>query len=434
MPWRAVGPGIIHIESIDVTHRTQARSNRMSILDVNMPGLERLVAEIRKVNAEAPIIFQLSHAGRLSDPVFKPPMFVYRPSGADVSIMTLADIEATREEFVAAAKRAWKVGADGVDFKQAHSFIGDDFLHPANTRPDQYGGSWENRTRFFRETLARMREEIPDPGFIIGSRITPYEGIPGAFGTSGPEDVVEDLSEPIAFAQLMEKSGIDFINVSAGSAAGNLELLMPTVAYPEGVYRHFGWTRIIKAAVSIPVIGSGYSRLKNGDDSLHVASKHEASFIYWAERNVREGHTDMVGVGQAVDCRPGLRAQGPGGTARGRELVHDLPGVHDAPRSEQAGRMHAVRQGVQGAHAEGGIGRAERNEPPAPFALELDSGCTGSLGARTIPRSDTRPHARRAAAASGCWRCLSLEALARSTLGAGAWRTRQACRGGELLQ
>jgi 2,4-dienoyl-CoA reductase-like NADH-dependent reductase (Old Yellow Enzyme family) len=297
-------PGIIHIESIDVTHRTQARSNRMSILEQNMPGLERLVADIRRVNAAAPIIFQLSHAGRLSDPVFRPPMYVYQPQGTDVPVISIADIEATREEFVSAAKRAWKVGADGIDFKQAHSFIGDDFLHPANTRPDRYGGSWENRTRFFRETLARMREEIPDPGFLIGSRITPYEGIPGAFGTSGPEDMIEDLSEPIAFAKLMEKSGIDFINVSAGSAAGNLELLMPTVAYPEGVFRHFGWTRIIKGAVSIPVIGSGYSRLKNGDDSLHMANKQQASFLYWAERNLSAGHTDLVGVGRQSIADP----------------------------------------------------------------------------------------------------------------------------------
>ena len=297
-------PGIIHIESSDVTHRTQARSNRLSILDHNMAGLEMLVREIRKINSEAPILFQLSHAGRLSDPAFRPPMFVYRPVGTDVPMMSIEDIEATREEFVAAAKRAWKVGADGVDFKQAHSFIGDDFLHPANTRPDRYGGSWENRTRFFRETLARMREEIPDPGFLIGSRITPYEGLPGAFGTSGPEDVIEDLSEPIAFAKLMEKSGIDFINVSAGSAAGNLELLMPTMAYPEGVYRHFGWTRIIKGAVSIPVIGSGYSRLKNGDDSLHVADRTQTSLVYWAERNVRDGHTDLVGVGRQSIADP----------------------------------------------------------------------------------------------------------------------------------
>ena len=276
----------------------------MLILQENVKGLQKLVAEIRKVNSESPIIFQLSHAGRLSDPAFKPPMYVYPVGGGAGGVMSIKDIEETREEFVSAAKRAWSVGADGVDFKQAHSFIGDDFLHPANTRSDRYGGSWENRTRFFRETLARMREEIPDPDFLIGSRISPYEGMPGSFGTSGPDEVAEDLNEPIAFARLMEKEGIDFINVSAGSAAGNLEMLMPTGVYPEGVFRHFGWTRAIKEAVSIPVIGSGYSRLKNGDDAMHASDKEKASFLYWAEKNIREGRTDMVGVGRQSIADP----------------------------------------------------------------------------------------------------------------------------------
>jgi 2,4-dienoyl-CoA reductase-like NADH-dependent reductase (Old Yellow Enzyme family) len=297
-------PGIIHIESIDVTTRTQARSNRMLIMDRNMPGLEKLVKAIRAINRDSLIIFQLSHAGRLSDPRFKPPLYVYRTDGKTDGLMSIADIEQTREEFVSAAVRAWKVGADGVDFKQAHSFIGDDFLHPANRRPDKYGGSWENRARFFRETLARMREEIADRGFLVGSRISPYEGVQGAFGTAGPDGIVEDLSEPIAFAKLMEKSGIDFINVSAGSAAGNLEMLMPTSSYPEGVFRHFTWTRMIKQNVSIPVVGSGYSRLKNGDGALHMTDPSATTFLYWAEKNLREGATDMVGVGRQAIADP----------------------------------------------------------------------------------------------------------------------------------
>ena len=297
-------PGIIHIESIDVTRRTQARSNRMLIMDANLPGLEKLVKQVRSINKDALLIFQLSHAGRLSDPAFKPPMFVYKPNGNPVPVMSVAEVEETREEFVAAAKRAWKVGADGVDFKQAHSFIGDDFLHPANQRKDRYGGSWENRTRFFRETMVRLREEIPDRGFLVGSRISPYEGMPGAFGTSGPDEIVEDMSEPLEFARLMQKEGIAFINVSAGSAAGNLEMLMPTSSYPEGVFRHFSWTRAIKQAVTIPVIGSGYSRLKNGDTALHVADKEKASLLYWAEKNIRDGATDIVGVGRQAIADP----------------------------------------------------------------------------------------------------------------------------------
>ena len=298
------GPGIIHIESIDVTLKTQARSNRMLLLDRNLKAQERLVAEIRKANREALIIFQLSHAGRLSDPRFKPPMYVYAPAGTQVKVMSTAEVEEAREEFVAAAVRAWTAGADGVDFKQAHSFLGDDFLHPANTRPDAYGGSWENRTRFFRETLKRIREEVRDRKFLVGSRISPYEAIPGGFGTSGPEEILEDLSEPIAFSRLMEKEGVDFINVSAGSVVGNLELLMPTSSYPEGVFRHFGWTRAIKQAVSIPVIGSGYSRLKNGDPALHVGDREKASVLYWAEKNLRDGNVDLVGVGRQSIADP----------------------------------------------------------------------------------------------------------------------------------
>jgi len=221
-----------------------------------------------------------------------------------VPVMSTAEVEQTREEFVAAAVRAWKVGADGIDFKQAHAFIGDDFLHPANRRADRYGGSWENRTRFFRETIARMREEIADRSFLIGSRISPYEAVPGAFGTAGPDDILEDLSEPIAFAKLMEREGVDFINVSGGSAAGNLELLMPTAAYPEGVFRHFGWTRAIKKSVSIPVIGSGYSRLRNGDAALHVDAKEQSTLLYWAEKNLRDGNVDLVGVGRQAIADP----------------------------------------------------------------------------------------------------------------------------------
>lgn len=295
-------PGILHIESIDVTRRTQARSNRMLLLEENVPQLAKLVEEIRRLNPDCLIIFQLSHAGRLSDPAFKPPMFVYgQPAGR---LMSTAEVEEAREEFAAATKRAWQVGADGVDFKQAHSFLGDDFLHPANTRPDRYGGSWENRTRFFRECLARIRELVPEKGFLIGSRITPYEAIPGGFGTSGPEEMLEDLSEPLAFARLMQEEGIDFINVSAGSAVGNLELLMPTSAYPEGVFRHFTWTRAVKQAVTIPVIGSGYSRLRDGDASLHVPDPAKRTFLYWAEKNLREGSTDLVGVGRQAIADP----------------------------------------------------------------------------------------------------------------------------------
>lgn len=295
-------PGIIHVESIDVTTRTQARSNRMTIMEHNVESLRKMIVEIRKVNDKSPIFFQLSHAGRLSDPQFKPPMFVYGPPGAD--IMTTADVKETIQEFVDSARRAYETGADGVDFKQAHGFIGDDFLHPANNRPDEYGGSFENRTRFFRETYHKMREAIPDPGFVIGTRISPYEGIPGGMGTTDPEGIVEDFSEVYEIVKLYEKEGLDFINVSAGYAAANLELLIPTERYPESTLRIFDWTRRIKQRVSIPVIGSGYSYLRDGKNGLAFSDEEKKSLLAMAEYNIRTGGTDMIGIGRQTIADP----------------------------------------------------------------------------------------------------------------------------------
>ncbi len=295
-------PGIIHIESIDVSTRAQARSNRMTIQEHNVEPLKKLIGAIREVNDVSPIFFQLSHAGRLSDPQFKPPMFVY---GDDPSaIMTTADVKETSQAFVDSARRAWEAGADGVDFKQAHGFIGDDFLHPANQRPDEYGGSFENRTRFFRETYHKMRDVIANPDFVIGTRISPYEGIMGGMGTTAPDSVVEDLSEVFEIVRLYEKEGFNFINVSAGYAAANLEILMPSETYPEGVLRIFDWTRRVKEQVSIPVIGSGYSYLRDGKNALAIADEEKKSLIAMAEYNIRTGGTDLIGVGRQSIADP----------------------------------------------------------------------------------------------------------------------------------
>jgi len=297
-------PGIIHIESIDITRETQARSNRMVLVEETFAGFKELVSRIRKINSDSLIIFQLSHAGRLSDPVFKPPVAVYPRFGESLLILTTEEVYMARDEFVRCAVLSYEAGADGVDFKQAHGFLGDDFLHPANNRDDQYGGSFINRTRFFRETYAQMRNKIPDSDFLIGSRISPFEGIPGGCGTSDVDGIVEDLSEMKKFVKLMEVEGVNFINVSAGYAAANLELLLPSDQYPEGVPRLFGWTKIIKEAVGIPVIGSGYSYLRDGKNNLYGNDPEKKSLVYYAEKNIEKGYVDLIGIGRQAIADP----------------------------------------------------------------------------------------------------------------------------------
>ena len=297
-------PGILYVESLDVTRSTQARTNRLLIMDENRKDLARLVEEIRTINEKSLIIFQLSHAGRLSDPQLKPPVYVYDTGDPDGHVLTTEEVAATKQEFVRAACIAREVGADGVDVKHAHGFICDDFLHPANQRNDQYGGSFENRTRFFRETISEIRDAIKDKSFIIGTRISPYEGIPGGCGTSGPDELLEDLTEMLSFARMIEEEGLSFINVSAGFANANLEILMPTDTYPEGVFRLFSWTRTIKEAVEVPVIGSGYSYLSDGENNIFANDKEKRSLLYWAEKNIEQGHTDLIGIGRQAIADP----------------------------------------------------------------------------------------------------------------------------------
>ena len=195
-------------------------------------------------------------------------------------------------------------GADGVEFKLAHCFLLGEFLRPANLRPGAYGGSFENRCRFALELIEGARESRAAGSLILGARISAYEGAPGGFGSPGPEEVIEDLDEPIRFAREAAKRGLDLLSVSAGSAAANLEILLPTKRFPEGVYRHFGWARRMKEACGLPVVGAGYSHLRDGANDLPCPEVRKRSLLYWAEKNLEDGGADLVGIGRQAIADP----------------------------------------------------------------------------------------------------------------------------------
>jgi 2,4-dienoyl-CoA reductase-like NADH-dependent reductase (Old Yellow Enzyme family) len=288
--------GIIVFESLTITLESRARKSQLAITEENAKSLEQLVKEMRQINDKSLILFQLNHSGRLSEKAFSKVVSVYPTADPEVHILTEEEIERIGSDFVTSALIAQEVGADGIDLKHCHGYIFAEMIRPANTRPDRFGGRFENRTRFTRETVKKMREAVTDESFLLGVRFSIYDGIPGGFGTAGPEDVVEDLQEPIAFVKMLEEMGLDYVNVSAGIAGS--EITQPSKKYPEGVYRHFGWTKAVKQAVKIPVIGSGYSYLRDGKNNLQEPDKEKKSFLYWAEKNLKDGNTDMVGIGR----------------------------------------------------------------------------------------------------------------------------------------
>jgi 2,4-dienoyl-CoA reductase-like NADH-dependent reductase (Old Yellow Enzyme family) len=292
------GAGIIFIESLTITLESRARKNQLGIYEKTAAKLEKLVREMRGVNRDPLILFQLTHSGRASGNDFSRLVSVYPLPGKEVHVLSEEEIEKIGDEFAKAALIAKQVGADGIDFKQCHGYLCAEMLRPANIRKDRFGGSFENRTRFFQETMRKIKKAAGDGSFLLGVRCSVYEGVPGGFGTSGPTEVIEDLSEPLAFAKMIETSGLDYINVTGGIAPVTPQFVRPTKNYPEGVYRHFGWTKEIKKSVNIPVIGSGYSYLRDGKNDLKEPDPEKRTLLYWAEKNLNQGFCDMVGIGR----------------------------------------------------------------------------------------------------------------------------------------
>jgi 2,4-dienoyl-CoA reductase-like NADH-dependent reductase (Old Yellow Enzyme family) len=290
--------GIIIVEALTITQESRARKNQLGIYEKTAPVLERMVREMRGINSRSLILFQITHSGQQSGAGFSRLVSVYPLPGQETHLFTEGEIEKIGDDFAQAALIAKQVGADGIDFKHCHGYLCAEMLRPVNTRKDRFGGSFENRTRFFSETTGKIKKAVGSGPFLLGARFSAYEGIPGGFGTPGPAEVIEDLSEPLAFVRLMEKTGLDYINVSAGIPAITPEIVRPTKNYPEGIYRHFGWARAMKKQVGVPIIGSGYTYLRDGKNDLKEPDPWKKSFLYWAEKNLEERNCDLVGVGR----------------------------------------------------------------------------------------------------------------------------------------
>jgi N-ethylmaleimide reductase len=102
--------------------------------------------------------------------------------------LTTEEIKETVQDFVNAARYAKEAGFDGVEIHSANGYLVDQFLQScSNKRTDEYGGSFENRTRFLKEIVEAMIEEGSFEANRIGFRLSPN----GTFGDMGSEDNYE---------------------------------------------------------------------------------------------------------------------------------------------------------------------------------------------------------------------------------------------------
>lgn len=284
--------GVIVIEALSVADNALARKNQMVINEANLPGLKALVEAMKAADPNVLVLFQITHSGRKSGRDFSRPTALYEPESWE-HLLTTEEIDEIQRLFIEAALLSEAAGADGVDFKMCHGYLGCELLRPANQRPDKWGGSFENRTRFLRESIPQIRERLASKDFILGSRISYWEGIKGGCGTAGADDAVEELAEMDRVIALMADLGMDYVNVSAGIPGVTSEITRPTSTSKWFYLHQFRYARRAKALVGgrMMVFGSAYSVL--AEDAVAAS-----------ERNLELGHADFAGWGRQTLADP----------------------------------------------------------------------------------------------------------------------------------
>ncbi|EXJ64185.1 oxidoreductase [Cladophialophora yegresii CBS 114405] len=228
------GPGLTIVEATSVTPEGRITPEDSGLWeDGQIAPLKRIVEFAHSQNQKIGI--QLGHAGRKAstvapwlsrgdtaqkeadgwpDDVLAPSAIAFQDTYPSPKAVTIEDVERIKSAFADASKRAVEAGFDVIELHGAHGYLIHEFLSPiSNTRDDEYGGSFENRTRFARETVEAIRAVIPKemPLFF---RISADDWLSGQ--KEYPDSWTVD--QTVKFAPILRDLGVDLLDVSSGGA------------------------------------------------------------------------------------------------------------------------------------------------------------------------------------------------------------------------
>ncbi len=300
--------GLVSLEAISVTRESRSRDNQLMIMAPNKEPLTRFVSRVKAANPKSLFIFQLTHSGELSNPAFSRRVTVKPLPGYGGDLLTEEEVDKIIDNFVLAAQIAHDAGADGIDMKLCHGYFGSQVLRPYNDRKWKYGGSWENRSRFAFELYERINQAVNDKNFLIGSKVSAWEGFPGGFGTAGVNSPVIDLKEPIALIKGLEERGAQYFIQSAGSPSITISLTQVDKHVPYFAYLHQTFAKAFKDALKpeTVVIGSNFSIFRNGKNRLCAVTPEQSSLFGFGAQCIEDGVVDMVGLGRQSFADPFL--------------------------------------------------------------------------------------------------------------------------------
>jgi len=293
----AGGAGVVMTEATAVEPRGRITPDCLGIWsDEHAEAIEPTVEFVKSQGATPGI--QLAHAGRKAS--HRPPAEGGDPIPADddrgwetVSATAAPypdpaadedELAATRrldedgideviDAFAAAAERSRDVGFEVAEVHAAHGYLLHQFLSPVtNDRDDEYGGSFENRTRLVREVVAAVREVWPD-GQPVFVRISATDWLPDRDSW--------DVDDSVRLAPLLAQAGADLIDVSGGGIHPDQRLPGTGPGY------QVPYAEAIREGTDVPVAAVGGVTEPTHADAL-----------------VRNGRADLVALGRELLRHP----------------------------------------------------------------------------------------------------------------------------------
>ncbi|WP_419660327.1 NADH:flavin oxidoreductase/NADH oxidase [Desulfosarcina variabilis str. Montpellier] len=242
-----------------------------------IPAMQKMVERVKSYDVCFGV--QLMHGGRQSyhdqkvAPSPIPALAVVKGVPKELSLAEIAELVAA---FGDAARRCREAGFDFVEVHAAHGYLINQFMAPnSNHRTDQYGGSFENRIRFFLELLADIKAKA-GADFPVGLRINGEDYVDGGW----------TLDDALRLAPILEQNGADYLHVSAG-VYGSKQLTIPSMYVPHGCFIYLA--EAVKQVVDIPVVAVG--RIKSPE---------------MADRLLKEDRADVVAMGRSLIADPML--------------------------------------------------------------------------------------------------------------------------------
>ncbi len=289
---RAVGgAGLVIAEATAVEPRGRISPRDLGIWSgAHAEALAKTAQFIREHGAVAGI--QLAHAGRKAStyhpwegrhgavPLEEGGWEVIAPSAIPFSEtyplpheMTLDDIQQVQKAFVDAAVRALDAGFEWLELHGAHGYLIHSFYSPlSNRRSDLYGGSFENRTRFLRETAQLVREVTPER-LPLTVRLSCSDWVEGGWA----------IDDTVELARCLKDDGIDLIDCSSGGNSTQQKIAAGAgyqVPFAEAVRRGAGLPTAAVGLITAPTHADEI--IRNGRADLVLLARELLRDPYWA--------------------------------------------------------------------------------------------------------------------------------------------------------